>query len=476
MSDSAEDGAVRAGLHEVGRRVAQELRLAPEEPDAVVRPARLPNWRSALPVGALAMDSVALASLAIALSSHDGERARAATRVEVDPVRVQASFGSDRVLRVDGEAPTVWAPLSGFWRVADGWVRTHGNYPHHARRLVALLGLPPDADRDRFQTALRERSRFELEDGAAAGGALVLAVRTPHEWREHPQHPHIDGAPLVLLRDRDGAPPRPMRPRGARPLSGLRVLDLTRVIAGPVATRDLALAGADVLRVDSPRLPEPSWQHFDTGQGKRSTLLDLDVAAERQRLDDLLADADVVVHGYRPGALAKYGLDAGTLHERHPGIIVAQLSAWGTDGPWGRRRGFDSLVQAASGIAMRESRDGGETPGALPVQALDHSAGHFLAAAIATAVRRQRHDGGSYEVQISLAGVAHALLAARDAPDSASDDGAALPTVSVPVAADGAPASGVVECAPPVLAYPDAPADYPQAIHPWGTDRPVWAS
>ncbi len=175
------------------------------------------------------------------------------------------------------------------------------------------------------------------------------------------------------------AAPRPWRDGGAAPLAGIRVLDLTRVIAGPVATRDLAVAGADVLRIDSPRLPEAPWQHLDTGHEKRSALMDLDDPSDRMRFEELLSTADVVVHGYRPTALARYGLDPQSLRERFPGIIVAQLSAWGTDGPWGDRRGFDSLVQAASGIAVLESGDGA-TPGALPAQALDHATGHFLAA------------------------------------------------------------------------------------------------
>jgi crotonobetainyl-CoA:carnitine CoA-transferase CaiB-like acyl-CoA transferase len=243
------------------------------------------------------------------------------------------------------------------------------------------------------------------------------------------------------------------------------VLDLTRVIAGPVATRDLAAAGADVLRVDSPRLPEIAAQHLDTGQGKRSTLLDLDAAGDRQRLAVLLDAADVVVTGYRPGALGRFGLDPEALAERRPGLVVGQVSAWGTVGPWAGRRGFDSIVQATIGIAVAESPGGG-TPGALPAQALDHSAGHLLAAGIALVLARQRSDGGSHRVSVALARVGQELLAT---PGSTPAKGPGdLPTVTVRT-----DVGQTITCAPPVLAFAGAPNAYP-SVHPWGSDEPRW--
>jgi crotonobetainyl-CoA:carnitine CoA-transferase CaiB-like acyl-CoA transferase len=168
-------------------------------------------------------------------------------------------------------------------------------------------------------------------------------------------------------------------------LQGLRVLDLTRVIAGPVATRTLAAWGADVLRVDSPRLPELEAQCIDTLSGKRSALLDAASAPDRARLEELVSAADVVVQGYRPGALARFGLDPSSLAQRHPHLTVITLSAWGDTGPWAQRRGFDSLVQAPTGIAAAESSVPGE-PGALPAQVLDHATGYLAAAAAAMSV------------------------------------------------------------------------------------------
>lgn len=464
------------GLHHVGRRVAEALGLGAHELAALDPDPQTPTWASSLLVAELAADSAALSSLAIALvGAARGGTGLDDGSVAPEAARVQASFGSERLFRIDGAAPPIWAPLSGFWRVGDGWVRTHGNYPHHAERLARLLGIAPQAERAEVEAGMLRWSRFELEERAVEAGALAIAVRDPSEWRRHPQYPVLAESPVVRFAQVGDAAPRAWRGAGGLPLAGVRVLDLTRVIAGPVATRDLAVAGAEVLRVDSPRLPEATWQHLDTGQQKRTTLLDLGDPADFARLQRLLETADVVVHGYRPSALAKHGLDFDSLRERFPGIVVAQLSAWGARGPWGDRRGFDSLVQAASGIAILESADGGATPGALPVQALDHSAGHFLAASVATALRTQRSGGRSFGIDISLARIANELLAAGSADRSVAPGvDSALPTSSVPLRPAPGEAAATITCAPPLLAFPGAPAEYPSPLHPWGSDRAVW--
>ncbi|MHA7262586.1 CoA transferase [Arthrobacter sp. TMN-37] len=249
----------------------------------------------------------------------------------------------------------------------------------------------------------------------------------------------------------------------AAPLTGLRVLDLTRVIAGPVATRTLALLGADVLRIDNPNIPEMPVQHLDTGAGKRSALLDLSLPADRRTFRRLLEDAHAVVTGYRPGALDRFGLAPEALAGAHPGIIVARLSAWGGTGPWARRRGFDSIVQAVSGIAMRESADG-VRPGVLPAQALDHAAGYLLAGAVLSALRRQQDDGGTWLLDSSLAAVAAGLL---------QDHRPLLPPVepgplTVAVSPEG------ITAALPAVAYDDGPEDWPFPARPWGADPPEW--
>jgi crotonobetainyl-CoA:carnitine CoA-transferase CaiB-like acyl-CoA transferase len=248
-----------------------------------------------------------------------------------------------------------------------------------------------------------------------------------------------------------GAPPTDPR----RPLAGVRVLDLTRVLAGPVAGRALALLGAQVLRVDPPHLHEIDWQHRDTGQGKRSALLDLGSTDGAAVMDDLLGTADVLLTGYRPGALDRFGLG-----ENRPGLIRGSVSAWGTEGPWADRRGFDSIVQAATGIALIE---GGEHPGALPVQALDHGSGYLLAAGVVDALAMRTGDGIGRTVSVSLARTARWLLEAPGRTEAPSAPQLPGPTTVV--------THGATTVARPPLSEYD---QYPYPAHDWGADAPHW--
>jgi crotonobetainyl-CoA:carnitine CoA-transferase CaiB-like acyl-CoA transferase len=414
---------------------------------------------SRLAVGRLAADSVGIASLAAQLLLAE-RRGRRPGPVQVDGVRVAGSFRSDRLLRVDGRPVQAFAPLSGFWPTADGWVRTHGNYPHHAARLRELLGLPADSGPEQLSAALARGSAGELENRAAAAGALLVAVRDPVTWRAHPQAQELAGTPLVVREHLGHAPARAWTDDPDRPLDGVRVLDLTRVIAGPVAGRDLALAGARVLRVDPPAPAEIEWQHLDSGQDKHSAVLDL--AQRRAEFEELLSRADVVLTGYRPGALDRFGLAGEQLADRYPGIVVGRVSAWGEVGQWADRRGFDSLVQAVSGIAVLESQDG-TIPGALPAQALDHASGHLLAAGVLCALLAQRTHGGSHGVAVALARTAGALLelpGATPAPPTEPD----WPLVR----------HGAVTCAAPVLDFDGAPRDYARVGAAWGADPAEW--
>ncbi|WP_460782400.1 CoA transferase [Microbacterium shaanxiense] len=375
---------------------------------------------------------------------------------EPDTDRIAIAYRSDRVLRVDGEVPQVWSPYSGFWRATDGWLRTHGNYPHHARALCGALDVPSDVSTDDLRAVIAAASVRESVSRITGAGGLAVAVR-----REDPaEDTSLRRRPLVeITRIGEGSTasaPALLDP--AAPLHGVRVLDLTRVIAGPVCTRTLALLGADVLRIDPPGLPEPEWQHFDTGHGKRSTVLD----ARSPEMSALLAEADVVVLGYRPAAVERLGLSPVTLAERYPGLVIAQLSAWGLDHP--DRAGFDSLVQAESGIAMIESPDG-ERPGVLPAQALDHSAGYLLAAAICEVLARRARDGGTWHLSTSLRRVAAELLGMprrdRPLPEKEID----LSMHSQEFTVDG----HTIATAAPAL--PGFSFAAPRA---WGADRPRW--
>lgn len=263
-----------------------------------------------LPVRETARACVGGCALAAAeLAAERTGRARV-PRVTVDDGAVSTAFVSERHLRVDGRAPVSFAPLSRFWRTADGWVRTHANYPHHRTRLTSALGLADDATPEDVAAVLAERPAREVEETVYAAGGLAVALRTPEEWAAHAQGRAVAARPLIERGLLDSAPARALAPPGGAgpllPAAGVRVLDLTRVIAGPVATRTLALLGADVLRVDAPHLPEAADAHADTGFGKRSATLDL--ATDRRQFQELLATADVVVTGYRPGALDRFGL------------------------------------------------------------------------------------------------------------------------------------------------------------------------
>ena len=349
-------------------------------------------------------------------------------------------------------------------------MRTHANYPHHRARLLSALDLPTDATVAAFTERLTRLSTGDVEDRVTAAGGIAVTVRTPEEWARHPQAGAVRSQPLIGMRRYETPGPGRILPastNAAAPLTGMRVLDFTRVIAGPVATRTLALLGADVLRVDAPQLPEPEWQHLETGAGKRSTLLDLTQPGDRRTLEELLQTADVVVSGYRPGALAAYGLAAEQLVERWPGLVVGSVSAWGTTGPWAEHRGFDSIVQAASGIAVRESADG-IRPGALPAQALDHSAGYLLAAGVMSALRSRRQESGSWSLEVSLARLAQELLSLN--PTSVADAG----TPGEPQTSTVQAPSGLLTTALPALSYAGGPTDWPAPSRPWGADRPEW--
>lgn len=423
----------------------------------------IPPLPSRLHAAELVRDAIATASLAAA------RLAAVEPDIRLDTDRVATAVTSDRHLRLDGAAPDVWSPTSGFFAARDGWVRTHTNYPHHRTRLLAALELPADATPETLAARVAELDAGDLERRALAADALAVAVRDPDGWAREPASEALAGEPVVRMRTRtrrNARPPRPApTPSAAAPLAGVRVLDLTRVIAGPVATRTLALLGAEVLRLDAPGLPEPDWQHADTGAGKRSALLDLGSRNGREAAERLLSAADIVVLGYRPRSLARFGLSPERLASEHPELVIGSVSAWGGAGSWSERRGFDSLVQAATGIAALE---GGERPGALPMQALDHTAGYLLAAALLTAVRRRSETGEPSTVAVSLIRIATELLAhgIRRVPRES--------TGFTPTLAEHDAGGRRLTLAEPALAFPGAPTSWPAPPGAWGADAPEW--
>jgi crotonobetainyl-CoA:carnitine CoA-transferase CaiB-like acyl-CoA transferase len=342
--------------------------------------------------------TAAAGSALLAVAALDAARNQAPlASVSLSAEHVAVAARSERYARRPGsDAVARMAPLSRFFKATDGWVRLHANYPWHLRRALDVLGCqdhPGQAGQ-----AIAGRTTADLEDSFAAAGALAFAVRTLAEWTAHPQGRAVAAQPLVATQT---GPGHGRRLSAGRALHGIKVLDLTRVIAGPVATRTLAAWGADVLRLDPPHLPEIPAQATDTLLGKRSALLDLASPHGRARLEELLAEADLLVEGYRPGALLQFGLGTEALAERHPHLSVVTLSAWGPAGPWSARRGFDSLVQCPTGIAAIEGNP--HQPGAMPAQALDHATGYLAAAAAVMALTASHADGHARYQQLSLA-------------------------------------------------------------------------
>lgn len=306
----------------------------------------------------------------------------------IDPGHAFEAFRSERHTRVVGAPATaLWAPLSGDYRAEDGWVRLHANYPHHADAIHRALGPDP-------ASAVAGMPAVAVEDAVLASGGAAAALRTRASWLDA-QGSWVRQEPLVALENL--APGAPVPRAGDAPLAGVRVLELTHVIAGPVCGRVLAAHGADVLHVTPPGRPVLLDLVRDTDFGKRQCTVDL--AGVRE----LAASADVFVQSYRPGAL---GFSAEDL----PGTVVVSLSAYGHTGPWRGRRGFDSLVQMSTGIAA------GDPPAPLPAQALDHGTGWLAAYGAMTALSR----GGSWHVRLSLARTAewlHDLGQGGPAPD-----------------------------------------------------------
>jgi crotonobetainyl-CoA:carnitine CoA-transferase CaiB-like acyl-CoA transferase len=311
-----------------------------------------------------------------------------------------AALRSDRYVRIDGEPPpNPWGRISGFYQTRDGrWIQLHCNFPHHRDGVLALLRCENDSAA--VARAVATWDGQPLEDALAEAQMCAGLVRSRAEWAAHPQGCAVAQLPLFEIIKIGDSPPEPLR-AGSRPLAGIRVLDLTQVIAGPVGGRTLAEHGADVMRIHAPHLPSIPNLEIDTGHGKLSAHLDLGREAGVEKLRGLVRSADVFSQSYRPGTLASRGFSPEALAALRPGIVYVTLSAYGHEGPWRLRRGFDSLVQSVSGIVHEETT--GDKPQHLPAQALDYVSGYLMAFGAMMALARRAQVGGSYLVRVSLA-------------------------------------------------------------------------
>jgi hypothetical protein len=311
---------------------------------------------------------------------------------------------------IDWTLPAPWDPIAGDYQTTDGWIRLHTNAPHHRAAALAVLGAA--ADKQAVAAAVARWKAQDLETAIVGHKGCAAAMRSISEWQTHPQGEAVMREPLIDARATLEFAEPPTLATPSRPLQGIRVLDLTRVLAGPVATRFLAGLGADVLRIDPPLWDEPAVVP-DVTLGKRCARLDLRDADGKARFVELLRHADILVHGYRADALDNLGLDAQVRRQVRPGLVDVSLNAYGWTGPWKQRRGFDSLVQMSAGIAdagMKAlSKDG---PMPLPVQALDHATGYLLAAAAIRGLKERLETRHGFEARTSLARVAELLVSA----------------------------------------------------------------
>ena len=376
------------------------------DPDALTRiqlTGSEPVLPSSFSTGTAAQVSIAAAAAMAAEIGH----LRGLPKQTVTVDMLQAAIECTALFTVDDESTPAFAELSGLYLCKDGWIRLHANFDHHRDAALQVLDLPVGADTPRSdveaKAALYEKQA--LEEAILDNGGACAVVRTIAEWDALEQSKAVARLPLVEITRLGEAEPKqhPTLKDKQAPLAGIRVLDLTRILAGPVCGRTLAAYGADVMLINSPVLPNIQ-SIVETSRGKLSAHINLHIESDKKKLDNLIADAQVFVQGYRPGSLATHGLTPESIAEQNPGIVYTSLSAYGRTGPFSSRRGYDSLLQSASGFNMAEAQAmQSSAPQALPVQILDYASGFLMAFGTQVALQKQMTQGGSWHVQVSLA-------------------------------------------------------------------------
>ena len=439
--------------------------------DALTLTGDEPQLPSSFRVGAAAQVSVAATGLAAAgiwkMRSGEGQD------VAVDMRHAVVECRSERYLRVDGNPPPpAWDAIAGIYKTRDnGFVRLHTNFPHHRDAVCKVLSCRPE--RDAVQAALMQWDGEAFETAAYAAGGVVAFMRSHDQWSATPHARALAGLPLISITKIGEAPPKPW-PKGDRPLAGIRVLDLSRVIAGPVAGRTLAAHGADVLLISGPDLPAIPWLTIDTGRGKLTSFVELKSEQGRTALRDLLAAADIFSQGYRPRAIAGLGFAPEDAARINPGIIYVTLSAYGAAGPWAERRGFDSLVQTSTGFNHAEGQAAGvDGPKELPAQMLDHATGYFMAFGAMMAKARQARDGGSWHVEVSLAQTGRWLWNLGRLADGLATDDLKGDAVT-PFIEEAGSGFGVLQSVRHSALLSKTPAFWARPAMPLGSHPPQW--
>ena len=422
--------------------------------------------------------TAALSAVGLAVSDLWESRTGRRQEVSVDARRATASLRSGKYIQLDGAGvSTERNTVMGVYPTKDGrWSYLHCNFPNHRAAALSVLGVAED--RDAVTKAVAKWNAQDLEDAIIEAKGAGGMVRTMEEWAKHPQAAAIANLPLMEIVKLADSPPEAL-PEGSRPLSGVRVLDLTRVLAGPTCARTLAEHGADVMKITGAHLPNIGYQEYDTGHGKLNAQLDLRETKDMETLRGLVSQTDVFSQGYRPGTLGGRGLSPEELAELRPGIVYISLCAFSHMGPWASRRGFDTVVQTVSGITNRQ---GDLFPGAnpgpqfYPVSAIDYLTGYLMALGGMVALNRRVHEGGSWLVRISLAQVGRWLVSQGEIPE------ADLKNISAEFTPEEIASWSTVSDTPmgklghlgPVLSLSETPPRWARTSVPLGHHDPVW--
>ncbi|HEY7204332.1 MAG TPA: CoA transferase [Methylomirabilota bacterium] len=422
--------------------------------------------------------AAALAAVGVAVSELWSLRTGRRQQIAVDTRRATASLRSGHYLQMNGAAmPTDRNTIMGVYPARDGrWSYLHCNFPNHRAAALDVLGVPED--REAVRRAVAGWDALALEEAIIAAKGAGGMVRTMEEWVQHPQAAAIASLPLLeIVKIGDSAPEA--LPDGDRPLAGVRVLDLTRVLAGPTGARTLAEHGADVLKITAAHLPNLGYQEYDAGHGKLSAYLDLREPKDVETLQGLVREADVFSQGYRPGTLAARGFSPETLAGLRPGIVVVSLCAFGHVGPWAARRGFDTVVQTVSGITQRQGHlfPGAEPgPQFYPASAIDYITGYLMAFGAMAALARRAREGGSWLVRISLAQTGRFIVGRGEVPESrlANVPKEFAPEEIARWSTTSDTPGGRLRHLAPVVQLSETPARWARPAVPLGYHEPAW--
>lgn len=439
--------------------------------DMVTLTGEEPQLPSSFRVAAAAQASIAAAGLAAAQAWQ--LRSGQSQNVAVDMRHAVVECRSERYLRVDGKPPPpAWDVIAGVYKTRDQrFVRLHTNFRHHRDAVCKVLDCKPE--RDEVQAALMQWDGEAFETAAYAAGGVVAMMRSYDEWSGMPQARALAALSPIGIEKIGEAAPKPWS-AGDRPLAGVRVLDLSRVIAGPVAGRTLAAHGADVLLISGPDLPAIPWLTIDTGRGKLTGFVELKSEQGQGVLRDLLAQADIFSQGYRPRALAGLGFSPEDAARINPGIVYVSLSAYGHAGPWAERRGFDSLVQTSTGFNHAEGLAAGvEGPKELPAQMLDHATGYLMAFGAVMAKARQSGEGGSWHVRVSLAQTGRWLWNLGRVADGLKTEDLKADAVA-PLLEEAASGFGPLSAVSHSAVLSKTPAFWARPTMPLGSHPPQW--